>query len=234
MDRERQAAEKQRVYVELRERLITFDLKPGDVLSENALARETDLGRPAMREILGRLEEEGFISVHPQKGAVVTAVDPERIREAVHGHLVLEQNAIRELARRGLSEEEDGYLTAIFTEMRAAYENGDSLGVIRGSVRFREKIFEIAGRDFLGDFFRRTDSDLLRVQYLIYVTYGYKSNGSTQNRHDYSLTEISLLLTQLRERQEEAASMLCANHYSGLLTNASLLQTIHKKYFVPD
>jgi len=65
-------------YTALEEQIVTLRLKPGDFISEHALADGLGLGRTPVREALQRLAREGLITVLPRKGILVSETDPQR------------------------------------------------------------------------------------------------------------------------------------------------------------
>ena len=81
----------EQLYKELKRKLISVELKPGEKLSENAISSDTGMNRPQVRRILTNLSDEGYLETLPQKGSVVTKIKKNMIREATHAHLVIEQ-----------------------------------------------------------------------------------------------------------------------------------------------
>src|SRR5262245_65347722 len=67
-----------RAYRELEEQIVTLRLKPGEFLSEYALASSLRIGRTPIREALQRLGREGLVTILPRKGILVAETDPRR------------------------------------------------------------------------------------------------------------------------------------------------------------
>lgn len=61
----------QRAYEILRRQLITRELEPGTVLSEQQVASSLDMSRTPVREALARLQNENLLKYVPQKGVSV-------------------------------------------------------------------------------------------------------------------------------------------------------------------
>ncbi|MFY0408506.1 GntR family transcriptional regulator [Solicola sp. PLA-1-18] len=74
----------------LRQALFAGDLAPGTPLREIALADQLGVGRSSVREALGVLIAEGLVTRIPNRGVVVTELDPEQIHDVVAVRLVLE------------------------------------------------------------------------------------------------------------------------------------------------
>jgi GntR family transcriptional regulator, rspAB operon transcriptional repressor len=78
----RQGSNRERVYSELRRRIVTLELAPGASLSENELAAQLSVSRTPVRESLILLAEEGLVHIFPKLGSFVARIDPERVADA--------------------------------------------------------------------------------------------------------------------------------------------------------
>ncbi|MCK4379106.1 MAG: GntR family transcriptional regulator, partial [Deltaproteobacteria bacterium] len=56
----------------IRETIIVGKLKPGEKISEAKLAEELRISRTPIREAIRMLESEGFVSIIPRRGTVVS------------------------------------------------------------------------------------------------------------------------------------------------------------------
>ncbi len=74
---------KEEAYEELRVRIITNGVAPGEILKEKDLMAQLAIGRSPLREILFRLQEENLIKPLPRLGYMVTTVDIFEVRELV-------------------------------------------------------------------------------------------------------------------------------------------------------
>lgn len=82
----------------LRRWIISGELSAGQPLRQVELAQKLGLSRVPLREALRLLEGEGFVVIHPHKGAVVASLTREEIAEIGEVCVLLES----ELFRRGL------------------------------------------------------------------------------------------------------------------------------------
>ena len=78
----RQGSNRERVYAELRRRIVTLDWPPGASLSENELAAQLSVSRTPVRESLILLADEGLVQIFPKLGSFVARIDPERVADA--------------------------------------------------------------------------------------------------------------------------------------------------------
>lgn len=68
----------EQAYRQLEERVVTLQLKPGEFVSEHALAESLRIGRTPIREALQRLAREGLVRILPRKGILVAEADPRK------------------------------------------------------------------------------------------------------------------------------------------------------------
>ena len=52
------------------------------MLSESALAASLSMSRTPVRAALGRLQDEGFVTIYPQRGALVRELTADEVRES--------------------------------------------------------------------------------------------------------------------------------------------------------
>lgn len=74
---------KEEAYEELRVRIVTNGVAPGEILNEKDLMAQLAIGRSPLREILFRLQEENLIKPLPRLGYMVTTLDIFEVRDLV-------------------------------------------------------------------------------------------------------------------------------------------------------
>jgi DNA-binding GntR family transcriptional regulator len=62
-------------YEAIRDRLIMLDIRPGEPLSDDALAQDLGTGRTPVREALKQLESDRLVVAYPRRGTFATTVD---------------------------------------------------------------------------------------------------------------------------------------------------------------
>lgn len=77
-------------YDELKRRIVRLELPPGQELSEAEMARLLDVGKTPVREALGRLRRDGFVTVAARSGYRVTPVTLDDARELISLRVLLE------------------------------------------------------------------------------------------------------------------------------------------------
>lgn len=64
----------ERAYVDLREEIIDVRLPPGTLLREDELMQRLGVGRTPVREAVQRLQRDGFVTVIPRRGTLVSEI----------------------------------------------------------------------------------------------------------------------------------------------------------------
>lgn len=80
----------------LREKILRGELREGEQLRQEAIATQLEVSRIPVREALRQLEAEGLITIVANRGAVVSALSPEEIKELFEVRAVLECYMLRQ------------------------------------------------------------------------------------------------------------------------------------------
>jgi DNA-binding GntR family transcriptional regulator len=88
------------VYENLKRRIITNVLKPGDPLNEGVLSKELKISKTPVREALQQLEKKGLVENIPGKGAFVSRFSFQDIRELCEIRDILECEVIKRVASK--------------------------------------------------------------------------------------------------------------------------------------
>ena len=86
-------------YRNFTDRLMSRDIRPGQFISQRELVVMTGMPLGAIRELVPRLEADGLIKTVPKRGMQVAHVDLDLIRNAFQFRLMMEREAVAELAR---------------------------------------------------------------------------------------------------------------------------------------
>ena len=72
---------REKIYKVIRKAILDRELKPGHRVTELELAKKYGISRTPIREAFRRLESEGFLTIVPRKGAIVTEVKEQTVIE---------------------------------------------------------------------------------------------------------------------------------------------------------
>src|SRR3954467_5929125 len=95
-----------RVFRELRNAIVTMEIRPGQALSEQEIATRLGVSRQPVREAFIKLSEAGLLSIRPQRGTFIIKIsvkqvfDARFVREAVE--LAVVRRACTEMTTSGI------------------------------------------------------------------------------------------------------------------------------------
>lgn len=101
----------------VRTRIIRGELPAGERIDQDALAAEFSVSRMPVREALRQLGAEGFVTIVPHRGAIVTALSPSEVEEIYEIRAALEGVAARH-ASQELTDADLAALRSILAQMR--------------------------------------------------------------------------------------------------------------------
>jgi DNA-binding GntR family transcriptional regulator len=155
----------------LRQRILSGEIRAGQPIRQEQIAQELGVSRIPLREALKQLEAEGFVTIAPHKGAVVSTLSAEEAEELFVLRLQLERWLLREAIPR-MQEADFAHLDAIIDESRAP--NRDAGGNLArwGELnwQFHEALYRPAGRPLSLKVLKRIHDNLdryLRLQIAI-------------------------------------------------------------------
>ena len=183
----------------LRQRILSGEIQAGQPIRQEQIAQELGVSRIPLREALKQLEAEGFVTIAPHKGAVVSSLSADEADELFALRLQLERWLLREAIPR-LTAADFAKLDRIIEESRAP----DSLarwGELNW--QFHEVLYHPAERPLSIRFLKRIHDSLdryLRLQ--IAVTRDW----------DRAYQDHQRLVALSREGNADAAVALLERH----------------------
>lgn len=148
----------------LRRRIVSHEIPPGSRLRENALAEAFGVSRARVREAFGVLEERGLIERIPNRGAVVTRLEADQVRELFEVREVLEAQTVRLATEKADPETWDELITLFGRPTERALAANDLDAYVDALSRFRQACIEAADNAVLSALL---DSLYDRIQVLI-------------------------------------------------------------------
>src|SRR5215207_7058337 len=118
-------------------------LQPGQALRQDELATRFGVSRIPVREALRRLEEEGLVAVHANRGAFVTTLADTEIIEIFDMRLLLEVD----LVRRAVANLGDRDVDAIEAELVTSERGAHTAEWSKLDGRFHHSLYAPAGRE---------------------------------------------------------------------------------------
>jgi DNA-binding GntR family transcriptional regulator len=202
LPRRRKLATHEMVAEVLREAITTGHLRASQPLPQDEIASQLKVSHIPVREALRQLQSEGLVTYQPNRGATVSALNAEEIREIYEIRVILETAAIRAATPR-LTEAE---LDQVGRILDAAEQATDGAAWGSHDVDFHELVYHLESRPRLKELI----SGLLRRVDRYWLMHGLMLT----HRLEFEAEHRALLAT-LRARDPEAAAGLLEAHLSG-------------------
>lgn len=193
----------------LRQRIFRRELEPGSWIDEMKIAEEYGISRTPLREALKVLAAEGLVTMKVRRGAYVTEVSEQDLREVYHLLALLESDAAGEVARHASAAELEE-LKALHAELVAAVGDRDQFFPV--NERFHMRLLQIAGNRWRNQMV----SDLRKVMKL-----NRQHSLLKSGRVEESLAEHTAVMEAIERRDADAAMARMQEHFANGLEAAA-------------
>ena len=200
--RESRGGTTQRVQDVIREAIVSLAFRPGDFIQKDAICRRLGVSRFPVSEALGRLADEGFVEVLPQRGTRVTLINLAMCRQALFLRRALEGEAMRLIAP-----DIDNLLIARLEDnLRAqdiAVQQGDGLRFFEHDHGFHQILLSRLGYDRVTAVVEAARGSLDRTRHFLL---------RMPQRQARSYLEHTAIVAALKARDPEAAQRAMWQH----------------------
>lgn len=199
-----QSTEAEKIFNEIRKKIISGEIQPGQRLVETQIASQFNVSRTPARLAIERLVAFGFVDHEPNKGATVHKFSFEEIRELLY----IRQNneaLVAGLAAAKCKDTEALTLYAIVKKMQEVLTKGDIKSYTELSTDLHLQIMKIADNNFLTDF--------VMSIYLITSPY-HMSISSLPHRAEQSFVEHKKVVDAIVANDQEKAKNAMFDHIS--------------------
>lgn len=139
-------------YETLKQRIVSAQIVPGDVLSENELAADLSMSRTPIRTALMRLETEQFISIVKNRGIFVNNITFKEVTELNDIINSFIMHALS-LVQRGTVKLRTDLLQSLFTQIETAVQMKDYMSYMATYFEFIGEIIQTAKNDTMSQMF---------------------------------------------------------------------------------
>lgn len=193
---------RERIYEEVVRLIVSGDLPSGAPIDEKAMIERLNVSRTPFREAIGTLAKEGLVEIKPYKGFYVRSFSLKEIEDLYDLRGTLEAFAIR-LTVRNLVDEDLKVFERLLDEGLAALRRRDMETYAERDREFHETIARLSGNAALIETLARLD---LQIQICRVIANEDKDFAERAAR------ERDDILSALRNRDEDRAAQLMANH----------------------
>jgi len=193
----------------LRDLIVQGRLVAGHRLNERLLTAQLGVSRTPLREAFKVLATEGLIELLPNRGAIVSQMDPVRLAETLAVMGTLEALA-GELACLNATEAQINEIRALHFEMLAHHARGDLAGYFKFNQAIHLKIVKYSGNAVLYNVYRQMNANVRRARYMANLS---------KERWDAAVQEHDAILAALGARDVERVKALLSDHLAHKLAS---------------
>jgi len=193
----------------LRDLIVQGRLVPGVRLNERLLTAQLGVSRTPLREAFKVLATEGLVELLPNRGAIVSEIDPVRLAETLAVMGALEALA-GEFACLNASDGQINEIRSLHQEMLANHARGDLAGYFKFNQAIHLKIVKYSGNAVLFNTYRQLNANVRRARYMANLS---------QERWDAAVREHGEILEALAARDVIRIKALLADHLAHKLAS---------------
>lgn len=212
-----------RVYLSLRDAILSLEYRPGDILRKQPVCDRLDVSRSPVSEALGRLAAEGLVVILPQAGSFVARFSMEEIRESAFLREALELAAVEHLAPR-ITDDQLVELRRNLRVQQALVEDGDIAGFYEMDAEMHALLLSFTGFRRLAKMAETVWLQVSRARRLILPEPGRVAE-TLHEHHD--------IISALEARDADAARAATRLHLRQLLTYLEPLTDSRPDLFAP-
>ncbi len=191
------------VYMDLRGKILSRGLKPGQRLLEVKIANEMGVSRTPVREALRRLANEGLVKIVPNSGARVASPTAHEMDDAYLVREHLENMSVELACRVGMDKRTLEKLDGLVRDGDAAFESGDVEAFLNANSAFHRIISEAGKNYVLSEY---VDNMIQRTNVYVYF---YSKFAEFENK---SSGEHRAILRAIAKRDRIGAQELMKEH----------------------
>jgi len=194
----------QQAYTCIKQKIISLQLPPGDVINEAALQNELQLGRTPIREALKQLSLEKLVNIVPRRGMFVTDIKITDLQRLFEVRIVLESLAVQLAMQHGTAaqwQEMQQVLDDLPAEGATAVNKNNHL--IAVDEKCHQLIYTATHNEFLQDTLTTMYALSLRLWYFFLAKIGDMEGAVMEHQH---------ILDALQSGDSEEAVRLMEGH----------------------
>jgi len=187
---------KEYVYHELKKKLISNIIKPGERIYEETIAEELEVSRTPVREVINQLVAEGFIENRPRKGIFAAVISKNELAKMLDVRIALESLAIK-LCCEKINAEEIEELRDIMKNLEKMLRNKDFIQASQWDSKIHRYIAKVADN-------KKLTSYINDIQDVFAYTRGYNIKW-TDEKVERSIEEHRKIVEAIANKDEESA-----------------------------
>jgi DNA-binding GntR family transcriptional regulator len=220
LNRDKRGGTVAHIHDAIRDAIVRLDIPPGALIDKSALCERLGVSRFPVSEALGRLAEDGFVEILPQRGTRVTRINLADCREAMFIRRALEADAVRLIAVQN-----NGKLLAAFREnlasARAAMKTDDRITFHALDLALHDLLLDALGFERVKTTVYAARAKLDRMRLFL----------CTPQRQASTVREHERIFEALRARDPAAAGQAMEQHLDMVMTELATFSATRPDVF---
>ena len=214
----------QRVYISVKEAILTLQFRPGEILRKPGICAELGVSRSPVSEAIARLGVEHLVDIVPQTGTFVARLSMDEVREGAFLREALELAAIERVATT-ITRDQLAQLHRNLEAQAKLVEAGDFEGFYQADSAMHALILSFTG-------FGRAEH--MAETAWLHVNRARRLMLPTPGRMQATLAEHHAIVAALAAGDAEAARSAARLHLGKLITSLEPLAAARPDLFSPE
>ncbi len=200
--------------------IISLELLPGSLVSENELAKELGISRTPVREALIALNKIKLVEIYPQRGSYISLINHELVEEARCIRLILETAIVEEACDRA-GEKEIMELEENLKLQEVYQDSANENKLLTLDNEYHEIFFKICRKEFTYHLLNGMMTHFDRVRRL----------SLTVVKDSKILSDHRALTEAIKSHDKQAARAVITKHLSRYELDEEALRKNYGEYF---
>lgn len=193
------------VYNKIKQKILTCEYKPGQLISEKEIVEEFETSRTPVREALSSLSGQGLIDIIPKKGVQISQLSIKKVKEVYELRKILEPLSIK-YAIRYIKAEDIDNLNKLDKILIDSMDNEDILTLFKAGMDYHLYIARLTHNETLFEHLRILREESYRSLAYYLINYINGCRAEEKKKVLYMVGGSHSELTQaLKENNEQAA-----------------------------
>lgn len=190
------------IFDELREEILSGNLKPGERLMEIKYAQSLGVSRTPFREAVRKLEKEGLVTVLPRRGAHVSLLSVKDLCDVLDIRCALDMLAIEKFTENA-KDTDLLHLKSLIDSFARATEDDNLQAQAASDVDFHEYIYTHTGNERLVQIYYGLKDQLYRFR-ILYLKEVFEPSAVAEEHYK--------MLDAIRTKKVDIAKQIAALH----------------------
>lgn len=205
------------------ENIISIDLEPGQLISENEIASFLGVSRTPVRESIQELNKAALIEIYPQRGSYVSLIDSKYVEEAVFLRKILDIAVIEEAC--DLATEDDIALLEENVALQEFYlKSNNTKKIFELDNEFHRMIYVAAKKEMIHNMRRNVMIHFDRVRTLSMLAV----------KDTKIVADHGIMLSAIKNKDKNKAKEIVEKHLDRYRVDQEELLRTYPQYFAKE